>query len=135
VDETGTHALAAEPFHVAARFAEAEAADGRFAEPERPADQMIERHVASCHVAPGLRGVEGQRVVSGQRLEGFGFDQGDLAVRPLPARVGASPQKVPISLEAAARNRPNRVDPIHPGARDGRNVERHHPSRRHRGAV
>jgi hypothetical protein len=135
VDETRTHALAAEPFHVTARLAEAEAPDGRFSDPERPADQVVERHVAGRDVAAALRGVERQSVVAGQCLERFGFDQRDLAVRPFLARVGAGPQEVPISLETAARNRSNRVDAIHRSACDGRNVKRHHPSRRHRGAV
>ena len=135
MDETGTDALSGEPFHVAARLAESEAAQGRFADPEETAHQVIESHVASCDVAPALRGVDFQRVVPGQRLERLRFDQRDLAVGPVLARVGAGPKEVPISLDAAARDRSNRFGSLHPGARGGSDVERHHSSCPHRGAV
>src|SRR5687767_13918301 len=74
-NQAAQRAPRAQIFQVCAGIAQSYPAQSSFADDKFPADEMIQSHRASDDVAPRLRGLDIDAVVSLEGLKRFGFDQ------------------------------------------------------------
>src|SRR6185369_12905232 len=116
--------LAEQVREVLARLAQASALALDLADPEAPADQIVEADPARRHVAPGLAGRQDDPGPGGKGLDLLGLDQGDVAIDLRVVRVVARPERVPIALEADAGGRPDAGHGAHRGAAARGHVDR-----------
>src|SRR5689334_16645796 len=106
--ERGAHAGPREPLEVCARRAGLDPAEHDVADPERPADEVMQRHTLGHEVAAALVLAELDAGLVVHRGDHLALDERHLAMRAASLGIRADLGRVAVAFEADAFDRPYR---------------------------